>query len=128
MLRIHRFYLKILQFGIGSFTSKHDYLELAVDAYINRVNGAPCCNSYSKVEKQHSTDEQRRDQTDKEVLKHKILHCLNTSKIFGMSEVDIIIMIKELPSQNCFMFLCCYNPHPICKKGPPSSEYTWHNQ
>ena len=69
----------------------------------------------------------KRSKTDKEKLK-----CSNAA-LFEYLEniwnVHCQHMVKGLPSQNCFMLLCCFKecPHPICKKGVPPSEYTWYS-
>ena len=113
-------------------------LDLAIDAYICRVNGAPCGDTTIQLYKGCKD-------SDKLKCRQNLLIFLKGSRkakaalkqkepeqyAFFQSVWDVRTrhMVPNLPSQYIFMLLCCYRPdccHPVCKHGPPTSPPKWY--
>ena len=116
-------------------------MNLAIDAYIERVNGCPCGETQIKLFKGKIMCSQIK--TEREQL----LVYLKGSKVQKREsrrkhpdlfqlfdevwEIRNRHMIIGLPNQYIFMLKCCYESnchHPVCKCGVPSEIPLWYSQ
>lgn len=112
-------------------------MNLAIDAYISRVNHSPCGDTVIKLFRGADSSE------DQEVRK-KLLTFLKGSsenkrnlrsqapELYANFELVWIVrnshMVKGLSSY-IFFLICCYQngcPHPRCQAGYPQSPLTWY--
>ena len=119
-------------------TSKlKENMNLAIEAYINRVNGCPC--GETTIHLFRGADSTEQQETREKLLiflkgsvtKKKLLQTENPTLY---SEFQLIWniranhMVPGLPY--CMYFLlCCYKkdcPHPRCQAGPPLNSLTWY--
>ena len=119
-------------------TSKlQENMNLAIEAYINRVNGCPCGETVINLYRGADSSEQQ--ETREKLLvflkgslaKKKHLQSLNPALY---AEFQLIWKIRAnhmvcgLPSY-LFFLLCCYKddcPHPRCQSGPRPSTLNWY--
>ena len=112
-------------------------MNLAVDAYISRVDGCPCGNSKIYLFRGADSSEQQLQQEKLLVFlkgtKEKKEALANSDPSFH-SHFDLIWkvcknhMVIGLPSY-IFFLLCCYKaqcPHPRCQSGRPHDLPTWY--
>ena len=114
-------------------------LDVAIDAYISRVDGTPCGDTVIHLHK---------GAIDSEQVKYRsnlltFLKGSNKAKLalkqrepeqyaFFQKVWDLRSrhMVSELPIQYAFMLTCCYQSdccHPECKNGKPSSIHRWYD-
>ena len=112
-------------------------LDLAIDANICRVNGAPCgdttiqlykgCKESDKLKcRQNLLIFLKGSRKAKAALKQKELEYGCFQSVWNVRTRH---MIPNLPSQYILMLLCCYQPdccHPLCKHCPPTSPSKWY--
>lgn len=113
-------------------------LDLAIDAYINRVNGTSCGDTPIHLFKGATDSEQVKDRDDlliflKGTKKAKrTLNLNNPEKYSYFQQIWDIRgrhMVSGLPSHYVFMLICCYQPectHPICRAGKPNRPAQWY--
>ena len=113
-------------------------LNLAIDAYINRVNGCPCGATTIQLYKGECSSEYTVDRKTliiflKGSKKEKLALQKTYPDIYKEFQTIWNIhnshMIGHLPSQYIFMLTCCYKPgctHPVCKKGEPTEPVNWY--
>ena len=113
-------------------------LNLAISAYISRVDGCPCGNTAIHLYRGADTSEQIRNRAHlltflkgsnvaKEQFRQE--HPQLYAEFQNVWTVRQQHMIQGLPSQYIFMLLCCFKPectHPLCKKGQPTPLPTWY--
>ena len=113
-------------------------MDLAIEAYISRVNHSPCGDTciqlYRGVDASHHLE-----------VRESLLTFLKGSKIAKESlrkkeprlyaqfqsvwDVRHRHMVKGLPSQYIFLLTCCFDSecsHPVCQKGRPNEMPTWY--
>jgi len=112
-------------------------LNLAIAAYISRVDGCPCGDTNIHLYRGADTSEhlQLRDKlltflkgsmAAKETLRQE--HPQLYAEFQSVWDVRRHL-VQELPSSYVFLLLCCFKPecsHPLCKKGQPSVLPTWY--
>lgn len=113
--------------------------DLAINAYISRVDNSPCGNTSIKLYK-------GADSRDLQQMRSKMLDFLKGSlkskeklqiedpklyayfhQIWGIRERHMV-MVSNLPSY-IFCLLCCYQkdcPHPMCQSGRPDELPRWY--
>ena len=112
-------------------------MDLAVNAYISRVNNSPCGNTIIKL--YHGADSKEQQEVRKKLL--VFLKGSNARKKQLQSQDPELYdrfcllwkirnshMIKGLPSY-VFFLICCYDercPHPRCQTGRPQFPLTWY--
>ena len=82
-------------------------LNLAISAYINRVNGCPCGDTSIHLYRGADTSEHLQ-------VRNQLLTFLKGSKAAKDT------LRQEHPNQYIFLLLCCFRPdcaHPLCRKG-----------
>lgn len=114
-------------------------LNLAIDAYISRVDGTPCGNTPIHLYKGARDSEQVRirdnlliflkgaQKSKRSLLQKEPAQYAYFKKVWDIRSRH---MVPGLPSQYVFMLVCCYKPqccHPVCKIGPPPSIHTWYS-
>ena len=104
-------------------------LNLAISAYINRVNGCPCGDTSIHLYRGADTSEhlQVRNQlltflkgskAAKDTLRQEHPQLFNEFQ--SVWDVRQHHLVHELPNQYIFLLLCCFRPdcaHPLCRKG-----------
>lgn len=115
-------------------------LDVAIDVYINRVNGAPCGESEIALYKGAIDEHAKRLQDRRHELliflkgSKKMKSTLKETKPNDYSYFEKIWdlrnrhMVKGLPEQYVFFLLHCYETdcvHPVCQRGRPDVEMTW---
>ena len=113
-------------------------MDLAIDAYISRVSGAPCGSTVIQLfkgpkESSHVTSRDdlliflKGTKRDKERLK---LTCPSLySFLQKVWDVRSRHMVKGLSCRYFFMLICCYQdtcPHPLCAAGR-HPQLTWYD-
>ena len=114
-------------------------LDVAIDAYISRVDGTPCGDTTIHLYKGAKDSEQVKSRTNlltflkgsskaKVGLKQKEPEqYAYFQKVWDLRSRH---MVSELPIQYVYMLTCCYQPeccHPQCKKGKPLSPLRWYD-
>ena len=123
--------------GTVDKTKLKENMELAIEAYINRVNGCPC--GESPIHLYHGVDS-----TEQQEMSEKLLIFLKGSNVKKealrhqmptlYADFELIWKVRSnhmvcgLPS-HIFFLKCCYKnscPHPRCQGGPPSDTLLWY--
>ncbi len=113
-------------------------LNLAISAYISRVDGCPCGETSIRLYRGADTSDhtENRDhlltflkgsKTGKETLRRE--HPQLYAEFQDVWNIRQRHMIQDLPNQYIFMLLCCFKAecsHPLCKKGQPTVFPTWY--
>ena len=113
-------------------------LNIAIDAYISRVNGCPCGGTSIQLYRGAESN-------DSQVVREKLLIFLKGSKkakeslmrqsptLYKQFEAVWKVrnnhMITDLPSQYVFFLICCYKKgctHELCQAGEPVEPITWY--
>ena len=116
-------------------------LNLAIAAYINRVNGCPCGDTNIHLYRGADAADSEHLQTRVNLItflkgsraaKYKLRqdHPQLYAEFESIWDVRRRHLVHELPNQYMFFLLCCYEPgcmYPICKKGKPSSVAVWYD-
>ena len=115
-------------------------LDMAINVYIDRVNGAPCGKRpialFKGAKDEHADKLQGRRQDLLTFLKgtQKLRAELQAKKpdeynyfkkIWDLREQH---MVKDLPEKYIFFLLPCYKSdciHPVCQRGKPQEEMKW---
>ena len=112
-------------------------LDLAMDAYISRVNGTPCGSTAIHLYKGVKDSEQVGSREKLLIFlkgSKKAKTALQQKEPEEYSYFQTVWDIRSyhlgsgLPSQYVFMLVCCYQPqccHPVCKTGTPTSPHKW---
>ena len=126
--------------GVVDNNKLKENLEVAIDAYISRVNGTPCGNTTIQLYKGAKDSEHVKSRDN-------LLTFLKGSKkaklILEQQEPEQYLyfktvwdvrcrhMVSGLPQQYVFMLTCCYQPHCChteCKSGKPTSSQRWYSE
>ena len=113
-------------------------MNLAIEAYISRVDGCPCGGTSIQLFRGPEASEQQ-------AVRSKLLTFLKGSKKqrLKLSETEPRLfehfqkvwqvrndhMVHELPTQYIFFLICCYKTgchHPCCVTGQPAEPVTWY--
>ena len=115
-------------------------LNLAISAYINRVNGCPCGESTIQLYRGADASSSEHLQARSHILtflkgtkaaKEK----LRRDNPAMYAEFELVWgvrrrhMVQELPTQYIFFLVCCFEqgcPHPLCNEGKPNVLPTWY--
>ena len=114
-----------------------DNMNLAIDAYISRVDRCPCGDT--EICLYRGPDSSERQEVRDELLiflkgSNKAKKALRLEEPSLYTEFQLIWnvranhMVPDLPSY-IFFLICCYDkncPHPRCQDGPPQSPTTWY--
>ena len=113
-------------------------MELAIEAYMSRVNHCPCGDTVIHLFKGANSKEQQRIREKLQIFlkgsqkrKHELqqeIHDLYAwfESVWATRNRH---MVPDLPSQYIFLLICCYREdcdHPLCKEGKPDLECTWY--
>ena len=116
---------------------KHN-LQLAIETYINRVDGCPCGDTTIKLVEGSLSNEFHEISDDLEVFlkgskKKKDLLKKDKPSLYAHFSLIWSIrnrhMVQDLPQAYVFYLKCCYSPdceHPICQSGPPTNPLVWY--
>ena len=128
-----------LETGEIDLTKLEQNMNMAIDAYIQRVDGCPCGDTQIRLFKgQTMTPELQleRDQLLVYLKGAKVQKSRCRERYPSMFELFDEVwrvrkhhMITGLPGQYIFMLKCCYRsdcPHPLCKCGRPSDIPLWY--
>ena len=126
-----------LETGIVDNTKLAENMNLAIDAYISRVNLSPCGDTV--IQLYHGADSKE----DQEIRKKLLIFLKGSSsnkKSLRSQDPELYAnfqlvwnlraahMVKSLPS--CiFLLICCYQndcPHSRCQVGYPQNPLTWY--
>ena len=113
-------------------------MELAIQAYINRVNHCPCGDTVIHLFQGANSEELQSVREKLQIFlkgSQKMKHNLQDEFPDLYAWFDSIWtvrnrhMVPGLPSQYIFLLICCYKEnctHPLCKEGKPNSVHTWY--
>ena len=113
-------------------------MDLAITAYINRVDGCPCGDA--KISLFKGANSQKWQEKRKKLLvflkgskKQKQALLQEDSDLYfhfeNIWKIRNSHMIQGLPCQYIFFLYCCYREdciHPICQAGKPASPARWY--
>ena len=112
-------------------------MDLAIEAYISRVNRCSCGDTCIHLFRGVDTSDQLKVRDSLLTLKgsKKAKESLRRDKptlyarFQSVWNVRRMHMVKGLPSQYVFMLTCCFDEncsHPVCQKGRPREIPTWY--
>jgi len=111
-------------------------LDVAIDAYISRVDGSPCGDTIIQLHKGAKDSEQVKCRSNlltflkgsnKAKLQLKQKEPEQYAYFQKVWDLRSPHMVSDLPIQYAFMLTCCHCCHSECKKGKPVSPHRWYD-
>ncbi len=113
-------------------------MELAMDAYISRVDGCPCGDTVIQLYKGAISDIQAKreklliflkgSKAQKKALQQEDPHAYSYFSVVW--DVRNRHIVPNLPVQYIFFLTCCFSrdcPHPVCQAGEQSTPLKWYS-
>ena len=117
---------------------ENNYLDLAITAYISRVDGCPCGKTTIRLFRDSDSRTYQVIQKNLDILlkgskkQKKVLEQAQPELYAKFQEVWSVRsehMVVDLPSSYIFFLKCCFKPgyiHPLCQQGPQHAVSTWY--